>query len=184
VVLATLAVRSRDSAAAVGHLEAAFDREQPNPDVLELLAKLKLATEKHGEAAELYELGREKFPYDLKWLKGQAAAYLKLDDTPRLKQALEELSQRDADNFGVRKKLAEIALEEKDYPAAVQYGLLALHVDVTDAEIHGLLGAAYVETKDAKRAVREYEVALQLKPGDEELARGLERARALDGERE
>ena len=56
-----------------------------------------------------------------------------------------------------------------------------LHIDVMDAETHHILGEAYLNLKDAVRAVREYEVALQLKPGDADLKAGLVKSYRLAG---
>ncbi len=166
LVLAKLAVRSRDFDAAVSHLEAVLDRDQPHPDVLELLAKLKFALKKNAEAAELYELGRKKFPYDLTWLKGQAAAYLRMDDRPNLRTALEELARHDTDSASVRQKLARMAFEDKDYENAIRYGMSALYIDVMDVDTHEILGKSYLHQKEATNAIREYEVLMELDPSD------------------
>ncbi len=166
LVLATLAVRSRDFDAAATHLEAVLDRDDPHPKVLELLAKLKFALKKNAEAAELYELGREKFPYDLTWLKGQAAAYLRMEDRPNLRTALEELARYDTDNASVRQKLASMAFEDQDFEDAIRHGMAALHIDVMDIETHEILGQSYLHQKAAKNAIREYEVLMELVPTD------------------
>ena len=164
LVLATLAIKSQDFDAAVSHLETVLDRDEPHAKVLELLAKLKIALKKNAEAAELYELGREKFPYDLTWLKGQAAAYLRMDDTENLRVALEELARYDSDNASVRQKLAEMAYEEKNYKNAIRHGMAAVHIDVMDVETHEILGEAFLHQKDSKSAIREYEVLMELDP--------------------
>ncbi len=183
VVMARLELRSEDVKAALAYLEEALDRDKPHHRLLRLLASLKLLDEKYPEAADLYELGSKTFPHDVEWLKGMAAVYLKLGETAKFKAALVVLSQRIPDDPSVRKKLAELALSEKDYAAAVQYGRMTLHIDVLDADVHRLLGEAYHGLKKYAHSVREFEVALQLKPGDLDLQFGLARSQLAAGDK-
>ncbi|MBT6154671.1 MAG: tetratricopeptide repeat protein [Planctomycetaceae bacterium] len=184
LVMAQLELRGEDSAAAIEYLEKGLDSKQPHALLLSSLARLKLATEKHAEAAELYELGLEKFPHDIDWLKGATAAYLKLDETDKLTAALKELARRDPDDATVRKKLAEMALDNGDFKEAAKYGRLAIHVDVLDAEVHRILGESYRGLKNYPRSIKEFEVAMGLKPKDDTLEVGLAKTHLAAGAKE
>jgi tetratricopeptide (TPR) repeat protein len=181
LVMAQLELRAENNISAIDYLQQALDRKRPNARLLTLLARLKLVEEKYAEAAGLYELGRKKFPYDLAWVKGSAAAYLKLDETDKLVAMLKELSRRDPDNAGVRKKLAELALAKDDYAAAVKYGRMAIHIDVLDAGIHRILGESYRGLKNYQRSIKEFDVAIRLKPADDALEIGLAKTHLAAG---
>lgn len=187
MTLATLEIRERNISNAIKFLEAALTRP-PNPDVLELLARLKLAGEKYVEARDLYRQGHKAFPEASTWLKGLAAVALKMDDAPALKSALVKLTQRDIDNPAYPKKLAQLALADKDYEAAKKFGLQAIYIDVMDAEVHQILGQTEEALDDHEKAIQEYQVVLQLAPATTEaelgLARSLIHARQTDAARE
>jgi tetratricopeptide (TPR) repeat protein len=183
IVMARLELRAQDLAQAAKFLEPALDRKKPHRDVLKLLARVKLLDARNAEAAELYELGVKKFPYDTEIVRGLAAVYINLDDPTKLKSALHTLSQMDADNAVVRAKLAELALEEQDYRSAVKFGRMALHVDVLDVDVHRILAEAYRGLKKNDRAIQEYKVALELEPDETTLEWGLAQAYAADGKK-
>ena len=174
VVLATLEIRARNIDQAVKYLEAALG-DPPHREVLELLAKLKLAEDKYLEARDLYRQGRKAFPHSSAWLKGLAAVALRMDDQPALKEALILLTEREIDNASYPKKLAQLALEDRDYEQAKTYALRTLYIDVMDAETHRMLARAHEGLKNAKQAIPEYEVALQLAPATAEAELGLAR---------
>ncbi len=174
VALAALAVRDRDAKSAVKYLEEALT-VPPDQNVLELLAKLKLAQKKYAEARELYARGRKAFPHSSTWLKGLAAVALRTDDEAALKSALQKLTTQEIDNAGYPKKLAQLAMKDQDYQAAKNYSLQTLYIDVMDAETHRMLGRAYEGLDSYKKAIQEYRVALQLAPATTETELGLAR---------
>jgi tetratricopeptide (TPR) repeat protein len=176
VVMAKLAMRSEDADGAIAHLEKALDRKRPHREVLSLLAALKLKQKDFDEAGVLYELGRKTFTYDDQWLKGAAAVHLKAGNEKQLAVVLEQLAARDADDVLVRKRLAAAKLKAADYAGAVRYGREAIYIDVLDSEIHRMLAEAHRGLKQPARAVRESEVALSLKPGDNEIELDLARS--------
>jgi tetratricopeptide (TPR) repeat protein len=184
VVMAQLALRAEDTDTAIKQLEAGLDRQRPHPELLELLGKLKLKSEQYTQAAELFQLGHDQDPANEVWLKGLAAAYLRLDDQPRLKQTLLLLVALDADDVNVRKKLAQMALADKNYPEAARYANMALQIDVLDPETHRMLGAAAAELKDHPRAVKEYAVAVELKPDEASLKLALARSQIAAGQKD
>ena len=166
VVMAELELRVQNVAAAAKYLEAAFDKQQPNRRLLRLLASIRLVEKKHAEAAELYELGRTTFPYDVEWVKGLVVVYLKTGESDKLADVLQVLADMDADNLVARKKVAEIRLAQKNFADAARYAKLALHIDVLDVDTHRMLGQALAALKQHSRAIREFQVVLELKADD------------------
>ena len=169
IVLAQLELLARDFDDAAGYLEPALDRESPHPDVLGLLAKVRLGQRRPADAADLYELGREKLdigrfamPHSDDWLKGLAAAYLQLGQKDRLEEVLTKIADLDGDNASVRKKLAELANERDDLKTAAKWAAEVLQIDVTDVAAHELLVRAFEAAGDDRRASREREFVKQL----------------------
>lgn len=154
-------------------LNEALDRKDPNPELLSLLASLTAKAGRNDEAESLYKLGAEKFPHDSKWKKALARVYLVGKDVKKLTPALEELALADADDGTIRKKLAQLALEREDFPAARRWSVEALHCDVLDVESHRMAAAACVGLKDDAAAIVEYEAAVTLKADDAELWAGM-----------
>ena len=169
VVMARLEILGRDVISAIGYLNKAYDREKPHPAVLDLLGQVYVYIKDYKNAQEVYELGREHFPNDLKWLKGAVLVYLRTDQLDKLESSLKVLIARDADHASGRKKLAEISLNRDEFQAAVDYAQDAIYIDVNDAETHHIFGDALAGLKNYKKSIRELKVALQLaeegKPG-------------------
>ena len=172
-VLAQLEILAQDLDEAAFYLEGAFDREKPNRKVLGLLAKTRLMLGEFEVAAELYELGREKLgigksflPGTDEWLKGLAAAYVKLGQAEKLQEVLEAVANLDGDNVLVRKKLAQLAIGAEDMKAAKKWATQALFVDVMDAEIHDILAKVYKSEGNDKKAAREERVAKTIRDAE------------------
>ena len=157
-----LLVGDRDDVVAM--LENALDRQQPQLNLLQLLAGLKYKAGLFDEAAELYELGRTKFPADGSWTKLLARVYLKAEDDERLRPLLAEMAALDSDNLTSRKKLAGLALAAGDYEAVRRWATDVIQIDVQDVFGHQTLAAALVELKKYDSAIAEYEVAVELAP--------------------
>jgi tetratricopeptide (TPR) repeat protein len=157
-------------------LEGCLDSAAPNDKVLSLLAMLK---QKAGDTAgveKLYELGHKAHPDDSKWLKALASLYLKSGETDKLAGLLTKLADRDSDQLRYRKKLAEIALEKKDFAAVLKWANQANQINVMDAGVHRLLVAALESTGRVAEAVEEYETIVRLKPDDLEARLALAKA--------
>lgn len=183
-VLALLKVKKDEPEAALSLLDRALDREHPGRDLLVLIAKLQTKEGKHAEAAATLELGRKHFPRNVEILKALTAAYIKLDETDRLKEVLKTLAERDVDDVIARKKLAEFAIEAKDFAAAATYARDAIFINVMDEETHVLLGRAYVGLGEARKGVKEFETALEIAPDDEDVAVALAAAQVEAGDRD
>lgn len=165
-VVAYLKMRDEKFDEAAEILERALDKEHPYKSVVDLLMKARIKQKRGAEALELSELGKQHFPYESDWWKGTAAAAKLTGDVERRRRALITLVSLEADDPAPRKTLAELFLTEKNYAEAFKYAKLALHIDVLDAEIHRQLADASRELNDTKRAIDEYETALELKPKD------------------
>ncbi len=173
LVLAALAVKDDDKPAAARLLAAALDEAKPHRRVLQQLATLEIDLDHLPEAARLYDLGREAFPDDSAWWKGTAVTARKLNDSAKLKVALETLCDLEYDDASFPLERAQLALAENDYAAAKSFGTKALHVDVLEVEVHAVLGKAFLRLNDAERALGEFQVGLELKPEDPDLQVGL-----------
>ncbi|HEY5314460.1 MAG TPA: tetratricopeptide repeat protein [Pirellulales bacterium] len=168
-VMARLRMLIGEDAEAEQLLQRVLDRKAPNTRVLQLLASLRINAEQYEQAAELYTLGTRLYPDDRQWTKGLARVYLKSGDTRRLAKPLAAIAQADGDDLVIRKKLAQLSADARDYPAARRWAIEALHVDVMDVEVHRLLAQAEAALEHYPAAIAEYEVALKLKPKDSAL---------------
>ncbi|MBI1344814.1 tetratricopeptide repeat protein [bacterium] len=174
LVLAQIRIVQKEEEIAIDILENAYDPEQPHRKLWMLLGKLQLKHDQAKSALQLFLKSEEAFPDDPQWLRGLAQAAAALDETATLKETLERIAKIDAESVAERLQRAEIALEDHDYANAVKYAHLALQVDVLNVAIHRTLARGYVGLENYAAAIPEYEVALSLKPGDEELQQELE----------
>lgn len=154
---------------ALDRLEKNLDRDDPQPNLLALLAGLKLRSEDFSAAADLYELGAKHEPVGTRWLKSLAAAYLKSGENDKLRPILEKLAESDPDDLPLRKKLAQLAIERQDLPAAERWTREGLHIQVLDANLHAWRGAALAGLGQNAEAADEFAVAVELSPDQPEL---------------
>lgn len=181
LVLAQIRLVQKEEEIALDILERAYDPEQPHRKLWMLLGKLQMKLDQEKSALQLFLKSEEAFPDDPQWLRGLAQAAEALNETATLKEALERIAALDAESVAERLQRAEIALAEQDYTHAVKYAHLALQVDVLNVAIHRTLARGYVGLENYPAAIPEYEVALSLKPGDEELLQELNKARVTAG---
>lgn len=183
-VMAMLAVRAEDEGEAALFLEEALDRDNPHPQIVEMLAPLWLKAGEFDKAVALYESALKSDPQNTTWIKGLAAVYLKQENTAKLKPLLLTLVTLESDQTAPQKKLAEIFLAEKNFSQALKHAKGALYIDVLDADVHRLLGESQAGLKQFQRAVAEYAVAIELKPGDAVLLFGLAKSHFHAGDKE
>ncbi len=169
---------------AVTLLEATLNKDNPQEDLLALLAGLRLRAEDYPAAAELYELGAKSDPLGTKWVKSLAAVYLKSGNEEKLTPALARLAAEDADDVTLRKKLTQLAMAKKDYATAERYSRESLQIDVLDAGIHKSLAEALLGQQQPKPAAEELAVAVELKPDDAQLLFLLATAHADAGQKQ
>jgi tetratricopeptide (TPR) repeat protein len=153
-----------ENAQALQRLEGALDRDNPRENVLALLAGLKLKSEDYAAAADLYRLGVQREPHSAKWLKALAAVFLKSGQNEELAEVLAKLAAIDADDLPVRKKLAQLAVAKRDWPAAARWSLEGLYIQVVDVDLHRYRAEAFLGLANPRAAVDEYEAAVELDP--------------------
>ncbi len=158
-------------------LEGALDEKSPDDRLLTLLANLKLKQGDTAAAEKLFELGHKTYPGDSKWPKALAGLYLKSGDTEKLAAVLTRLADKDFDHLLYRKKLAQLALEKKEFAKAIDWANQAIQINVLDAEVHRTLAAALEAAGRTKDTILEYETLVRLVPDD--LGNHLALAKAL-----
>ncbi len=163
-VMARLVLTIGDVEQAERLIRAAHNTDQPHPEVLNLLALLETRAKKYDQAAELYRLGRQHWPHDTKWLQGLARVYLLAQDTQRLPEVLEELANLNADDFAVRKKLAELARQREDLDETMRWCREAIFCNCLDAEVHIWWAEAAAAAGDTPRVIRQREALARLNP--------------------
>jgi hypothetical protein len=183
-VLARLRMRAGETDTIVELLDNSLDRQRPQKNHLALLAGLKLKAEQFAEAAELYELGRNKFPGDKQWAQALARVYLKSEDDEKLAGVLAELAEADADTLTIRKKLALLAYERMDWAQAGRWAGEAIHIDVRDGQMHRIAGEAALAQKRHADAVHDFQLAVRLDERDLDARAGLVRAYAASEQRD
>lgn len=169
---------------AAEYCEPALKEHPDNELLIDLLAAIRVEQKDFESAARLYQTAHEKQPYKRKWVEGLAKTYLKLDDREKLEAVLEMLANMDPDNALVRQKLAQLALERKDWERAAAWARRTMHITVKSPEVHRILARASSELGDHSRAVREYEVIEQLSPDSLVDAIALAKAYQAAGENE
>jgi len=145
-------------------LRACLDAKSPQPNVLSLLAALRLKAKQYDEAERLYSLGERLDPINLEWAKSLARVYLLSENKPKLSETLTRLARADGDDVASRKILAKMALERKDDAAAADWAQQALQIDLMDAEVHRLLADVSAARRQWPAAIEEYEAAIELDP--------------------
>lgn len=149
---------------ALARLEGALDRENPQENLLALLAGLKMKAEDYPAAIELYQLGAKHDPNNVKWQQALAAVYLKSGRDRELAEVLAPLADADPDDFALRKKLAQLARARGDWPGTARWTLEGLHIQVVDGELHAWRAEALAAQGDLAGAAEEYAVAVELDP--------------------
>jgi Flp pilus assembly protein TadD len=104
--------------------------------------------------------------------------YLLADEREKLAPVLAELAAADADSLPVRKKLAELAYERKDWPQAARWAREATHIDVNDARMHQLVGVAAAAANKNDDAIHAFELVVRLDQRNVPARSGLVRAYA------
>lgn len=163
-VKARLLTSIGDDDAALELLEPALDPEHPNERVVDLLAELMLKTGRLDEAEKLYETARKGDPQHTKWIANLARVHLRQKKADAFLADMAQIADNDADNLPVRVTLAERWLAAKDAEKAEKWARECLYVDVYNPASHALLGDALVLAGKPAEAVKEYGVALELKP--------------------
>jgi tetratricopeptide (TPR) repeat protein len=150
-VKARLQLAAGDDAEARRLLEAALDPKQPEPKVVQALAKLYFENKELDKAAETFELGRKAQPFDSKWLVELVRVYAQKGDREKQMAAMTDLVQADADDFDIRKRLAKMLFDAGKHAEAEKVGRQALEIDIRDSEVQEVvLNALLGQKKQAE----------------------------------
>lgn len=163
-VLARLHLLVGDTQRALQTAQQALDLRQPDSPLLRLVAALHYQAKNLPRAAELYELGARHFPADPLWQRGRAKVYLQTRQNDRLADALQRLADFDVDDALVRKKLAQLALADNNYPQAQRWAQDALHIDVRDPDSHRLLAESLTRQGNHAAAAQRWAAVVELQP--------------------
>ena len=153
-VKASLLRASGQDKEALALLEGVLDEKNPEPKVLQELAKLYFENKQPDKAARMYELGRQAEPYDRKWLEGLARVYAETGDRAKQIGVLKELVPTDADDLENRRRLALLCLETGQHADAEVYARQTLEIDVLDKSAQDTLLAALRGQSKSDEAAR------------------------------
>ena len=169
--------------------EAALTAVAANPDdfLANLMAGTMLKDEDAGKAITYLKKAIDVFPY----YDGEGSAYETLAELYEKRgnkqgqaDTLEALVKVDENNYEAVKKLAELRLALGDKAKALEALKLCFYINPFDSALHSQAGDLYVERNEAKAAITEYQVALNLKPANlAEAHYNLARALFADGNR-
>jgi tetratricopeptide (TPR) repeat protein len=120
-------------------LEAAVDRQAPEPKVLLPLGRLYFNMREFAKAVEMFELGRKAEPQDSRWLVQLAQVHTEAGDKEKLIAVLKDLAPTDADDLDVRKRLAKLSLEAEKPAEAERWARQVLEIDVLDGPAREML---------------------------------------------
>ncbi len=165
-VIARLHLVTGEGREAIKVLAASLDEQTPQENALALLAALMVKAKRFDEAARLYALGRKHQPANPRWLKGLARVYLATDDEEHLVDLLEQLTQLDADDVQLRKKLAQLAAARGDDGRAAYWARQAIYANVLDEDAHRIAAEVALRTEDYAEAAEELVTLVDLRPDD------------------
>ncbi|HVJ79839.1 MAG TPA: tetratricopeptide repeat protein, partial [Planctomycetia bacterium] len=174
LVLARLEIAAGKLSAALETLKPAALAEKPDAEVVEAFGGWCIRAEKLDEAMTLYEKAHRLDPLRGKWLEWMQLVELKRKekcakiDNAKLRPILERLAAIDADNIAVRKRLAQLERDDKQWPAAERWARQILYVDVADPLGHSVLADAFAGQGKHDAAIIEFD--LLMKEGDQSVA--------------
>jgi tetratricopeptide (TPR) repeat protein len=131
-------------------LEAALDKQVPEPKILQALGKLYFEVKDFGAAAKIYELAHKADPYESKWLVELERIYTQTGEKEKRIEVLIKLVATDADDLDRRKRLAQMLLEAGRHAEAERYAREALEIDVRDREAREFLEKALLAANKTK----------------------------------
>jgi tetratricopeptide (TPR) repeat protein len=144
-VKARLLLDAGDDAQAQTVLEAAVQRDKPEPKVLHALGKMYYESRQFAKAADMYELAHHAEPYEGKWLVELLRAYNQLEYKTKQIDVLKQLVATDPDDLEQRKRLTRLLLDAKQFDEAARFARESLEIDVRDAEARDYLIQALEE---------------------------------------
>lgn len=153
-----------DTEEAIAEFETAAGSPRFERNAVALLAGLRVKQKRFDEAIKLYQRGADEEPSQLDWLESILRIHLLKKDNDALLDLIPKIAVQKHHDVLLRKKLAEILLEQESWAEAAQWAYEVIGIQVTDADAHALLARAYDGQKKWDLAAREFEVAGQLRP--------------------
>jgi tetratricopeptide (TPR) repeat protein len=128
--------------------------DPPEPKVLKALGKLYYDSAQWDKAEAAYDRGRKAEPFEPSWLEDLARVAKQTSDTAKRIAAESELAPTDADDFELRKDLAELLAAAGRWPECERWAKEALEIDVNDTKVRELYLKALTEQGKAAAAER------------------------------
>ncbi len=153
-----------DTKEAISEFETAANSPRFERNAVALLAGLRVKQQRFDDALALYQRGAAEEPGELDWQESILRIHLLQKDNTALQELIPKIAVQKHHDVLLRKKMAEILLQEEAWEEAARWAYEAIGIRVTDADAHALLAQAYRGQQKWKLAAREYEVAGQLKP--------------------
>jgi predicted Zn-dependent protease len=154
VVIAKLDAKAGRLGDAIKTLEGVRKADDKDLDVLMGLGRLYLENGDNEKASEVFEQGRKADPGNPEWLVELARLYKKSDNKAKRISVLKELVATDADEFDLRKLLAQLLLDDGKPEEAEKVARDALEIDLQDEEVHDVLFKALKAQKKDDEAAR------------------------------
>jgi cellulose synthase operon protein C len=154
VVLAQLDSKAGRVPEAIKTLEGIAKGDDPDPEVIMELGKLYQENDENAKATEMFELGRKIDQGNPRWLIELAKLYKKSDDKAKRISVLTDLVALDADEFEMRKLLAQLLMEDGRPDEAAKAARDALEINVKDEEVQDVLIKALKAQKKDDEASR------------------------------
>ncbi|QDU74723.1 tetratricopeptide repeat protein [Bremerella volcania] len=153
-----------DNEEAIAEFETAAGSPRFERNAVALLAGLRVKQKRFDEALQLYQRGAEEEPGQLDWQESILRIHLLKKDNDALLELIPQIAAQKHHDVLLRKKMAEILLQQKSWEEAARWAYEVIGIQVTDADAHALLAQAYHGQKKWDLAAREFEVAGQLRP--------------------
>ena len=153
-----------DNAEAIAEFETAAGSPRFERNAVALLAGLRVKQKRFDDALKLYERGASEEPGQLDWQESILRIHLLKKDNDALLELIPQIAVQKHHDVLLRKKMAEILLQQESWEEAAKWAYEVIGIQVTDADAHALLAQAYRGQKKWDLAAREFEVAGQLRP--------------------
>jgi tetratricopeptide (TPR) repeat protein len=147
VVLARLARRAKDDAAAKAVLTEATDANPADGRVLLELGKLHFDAKDYEKAADAFEKGRTGAPGEADWADLLARTYGAWEKPEQLAGVIAEQALARPDDFALHLRLAKLWTNANKHAEAERAARTALHIDLTSADAKELLLSALAAQK-------------------------------------
>jgi tetratricopeptide (TPR) repeat protein len=159
-VKARLLADSGDDEKALALLVAAAKDDPTETKVLKVLGDALFEANKFAEAAKTYEQARKAEPYEERWLTLLARVYSQGGETDKLIDVLKKLAPANADDLGVRQRLAQLLLKKGNNAEAEVYARQGLEIDVNDRDSQRSLEAA-LKAQNKEKELRDLRQLLE-----------------------